>query len=478
MNDLNISRLQQLCTVLVVLCSQTWCLTAAQAQIVFSWAQRQDLTNGMPPGIAIYETSGRLPSNRPVRAYYAELLPPERAPQLELRVVASEGLATTGSIAARHNALVAINAGFFAAPSPSVPSGSVSLIITDSLLITRNIASLARPGENNVNTTFYPTRCAFGIVATPTGGGQLSGGQSSGVRPEVTWTYTTGTSPTSPTYSYPAPSPNRTGTAPQPQPTADFPPGARLWQPVMAIGGLPMLVHEGRKRLTTDEELTPADIPPANPRTAIGYRADGTTILLVVDGRQEASMGADVNELAEMMLGLGCVGAINLDGGGSTTMVARVAANPAIQPPQPTYRLVNTPIDRGIPGTQRAVGSVVLVRSRPMQTSVQTSASSANNSQALAQSQAFSQSSWASSHPNPASTSTTLTFGLPAPSRASLVICDALGRVVETLLNDAFVQAGECSLEWRIPQTLAPGIYTAVFRTQQVLVKKHLVVVR
>jgi len=115
-----------------------------------------------------------------------------------------------------------------------------------------------------------------------------------------------------------------------------------------------------------------------------------------------------------------------------------------------------------------------------MQTSVQTSASAAQSSavQSFAQSPAVSQALHASTYPNPASTSTTLTFGLPAPSRASLVIYDALGRVVETLLNDAFVQAGEFSLEWRIPQTLAPGIYTAVFRTQQVLVKKHLVVVR
>jgi len=348
-------RVHKRCAVLLLLwallCAQCW-PGSAHAQMVLSWTQRQDLTNGMPPGIAIYETSGRLPSNRPVRAYYAEILPPERAPHLELRVVASEGLATTGSLAARHNALVAINAGFFAAPSPSLPSGSVSLIITDSLLVARNIASVVRPGVNNVSTTFYPTRCAFGIVATPTGG----------TRPEVTWTYTADTTPTSPTYSYPAPSPNRTGQAPQPQPTADFPPGARLWKPVMAIGGLPMLVYEGKKMLTIDEELTPAGISPANPRTAIGYRADGTILLVVVDGRQETSMGADLNELAEMMLGLGCVGAINLDGGGSTTMVARAAANPALHQPQATYRLVNTPIDKGIPGTQRAVGSVVLVR--------------------------------------------------------------------------------------------------------------------
>lgn len=56
-------------------------------------------------------------------------------------------------------------------------------------------------------------------------------------------------------------------------------------------------------------------------RTAAGYTADGKIILFVIDGRIEASRGANLVELARIMKGLGCVGAVNFDGGGSTGMV-------------------------------------------------------------------------------------------------------------------------------------------------------------
>ena len=60
-----------------------------------------------------------------------------------------------------------------------------------------------------------------------------------------------------------------------------------------------------------------------HPRTAVGLRPDGTVLLVVADGRNEAAAGLSMNELQQVMLALGCTEAINLDGGGSTTMVVR-----------------------------------------------------------------------------------------------------------------------------------------------------------
>ena len=57
-----------------------------------------------------------------------------------------------------------------------------------------------------------------------------------------------------------------------------------------------------------------------HPRTAIGIKANGKVILLTVDGRQENSAGMSLHELTKTMRWLGCVSAINLDGGGSTTL--------------------------------------------------------------------------------------------------------------------------------------------------------------
>ncbi len=57
-----------------------------------------------------------------------------------------------------------------------------------------------------------------------------------------------------------------------------------------------------------------------NPRTAIGQRADGAMLLLVVDGRQASSLGATYGDLADVFADYGAVNAYNLDGGSSTVM--------------------------------------------------------------------------------------------------------------------------------------------------------------
>ena len=60
-----------------------------------------------------------------------------------------------------------------------------------------------------------------------------------------------------------------------------------------------------------------------NPRTSLGVTATGRIILLVVDGRSSGSIGFTLNQLAHEMIRLGAVDAVNLDGGGSATLVHR-----------------------------------------------------------------------------------------------------------------------------------------------------------
>lgn len=58
-----------------------------------------------------------------------------------------------------------------------------------------------------------------------------------------------------------------------------------------------------------------------NPRTAIGQRANGAILLLVIDGRQPTSLGASFKDVADVMIQYGAVNAAALDGGSSTLMV-------------------------------------------------------------------------------------------------------------------------------------------------------------
>jgi exopolysaccharide biosynthesis protein len=67
------------------------------------------------------------------------------------------------------------------------------------------------------------------------------------------------------------------------------------------------------------------------PRTAIGQTAQGHVLLVVVDGRQKASIGATFEDLQTILFANGAINAINLDGGSSSTMVfqGRVVNNPS-----------------------------------------------------------------------------------------------------------------------------------------------------
>ena len=70
-----------------------------------------------------------------------------------------------------------------------------------------------------------------------------------------------------------------------------------------------------------------------NPRTAIGYTKENHLILLTADGREGSSVGLTLMELAHLMKELGCVYAMNLDGGGSTVMYVdgHVVNKPAVK---------------------------------------------------------------------------------------------------------------------------------------------------
>ena len=63
----------------------------------------------------------------------------------------------------------------------------------------------------------------------------------------------------------------------------------------------------------------------------MGYTKDGKIILYVCDGRIPSSKGASIVELAQIMLGLGCEGAVNFDGGGSTAMTVKGVRQNALE---------------------------------------------------------------------------------------------------------------------------------------------------
>lgn len=80
----------------------------------------------------------------------------------------------------------------------------------------------------------------------------------------------------------------------------------------------PGLVVNGSINVDRDDEVERAQV--TNPRTGIGIISPLHYLFVVSDGRTDESTGLSLYELAELMQGLGCVTAYNLDGGGSSTM--------------------------------------------------------------------------------------------------------------------------------------------------------------
>lgn len=120
----------------------------------------------------------------------------------------------------------------------------------------------------------------------------------------------------------------------------------------IVVAGNLVLVENGRNRLQVD----PKD--PLHPRTALGATADGTLLVILVDGRQAGiSEGMTQMELADLLVEEGATLAINLDGGGSTTLVTRDEAGKG--------RVLNVPVGLlNQPGTERPVGFNIGIKAR------------------------------------------------------------------------------------------------------------------
>ncbi|MFG2596350.1 phosphodiester glycosidase family protein [Streptomyces sp. NPDC048462] len=118
------------------------------------------------------------------------------------------------------------------------------------------------------------------------------------------------------------------------------------------LGAGPALVRSGRAWInTTANGVSAAAARTRSPRTVAGIRPDGTLLLVVLDGRRPGvSEGASLAEAAAILLSLGAEDAMNLDGGGSSTMVV-------------LDRVRNSPTDHGrtADARQRKVSNAIVV---------------------------------------------------------------------------------------------------------------------
>lgn len=118
---------------------------------------------------------------------------------------------------------------------------------------------------------------------------------------------------------------------------------------IMTAG--PLLIKDG---IMTPQRNDKTFVTDRHNRTAIGVRADGSILLVTVDGRTKQSEGMSLTDLAMLMLYLGCTDALNMDGGGSTTAYVKGFPNGGV---------VNYPSDNGRfdHAGERTVSNCILV---------------------------------------------------------------------------------------------------------------------
>jgi hypothetical protein len=295
--------------------------------INLSWTAMTTVNALLPAEVKAYETSSSL-NGRAFKAFY--VIADMSTGNVELKTVMS----STARKPSAHitnmtseTVYAMTNAGYFGY-NGSV-AVSYSLVVDRGQKLADNIGALTRGSYS------YPlARGAFGVTQNQT--------------PSIKWAVGN--------FAYDIPSQNVEGETPQPSLSNTFPAPSQNWNPYSAIGGAPVLLKDGKiafdfsttlsGKYMTNYELLQTDIFSTSirpPRTVIGSTADNKIVLFVCDGRQGTySDGATMLELAQIMKGIGCVNALNLDGGGSSAIIAGGT-------------LLNKPSD----GSERAVPSVV-----------------------------------------------------------------------------------------------------------------------
>ncbi len=261
-------------------------VSAVGAQSV-TWTQSNEFA--LPDGVKLYAGSRTTPA---LKAWYLDI-------DLSINTIALRPYLTSSpkgitSFVTAKGAYAGINGGFFGG------NISYSAVVAAGEVKAQNIAAVSRS-----DGTYPITRSLFSMAYDRS--------------MSVDWIWHFDATIDGMRW-YDAPLNNAPGSpATPPQPGSGNPFDSLM----VAIGGGPTLVKNGTVHITYDEEVfwdSGVGYDNRDPRTAVGYTTDGHAILLVADGRQSASQGFSLPELAQVMIDLGCIAAMNLDGGGSTQM--------------------------------------------------------------------------------------------------------------------------------------------------------------
>ena len=284
---------------------QTVKLEAQPAAVELKW-EKQTYA-GLPADVEVYKTTSKL-NDRNFNAWYAIADPSK----VDFRVLYPETVGTKKTVASQAEAagdcLALINGAIYG-------NYNIGVIITE--------GKMTQQWHGEIEGCYWATNSQLYQLTRPIIGVDKDGKAGA---------YWVGVPQQGTFYYYDRPQPNVVGQAKYGKVTATSPVPAVSWEPYYAISCGPMVLYDGlvcadnsmvddTHYYTNFECWDESGVYSAHPdRTAVGVTADGKIVLFICDGRIDASQGAYIKELGPIMKSIGCVHAMNLDGGGSTGM--------------------------------------------------------------------------------------------------------------------------------------------------------------
>lgn len=285
---------------------------ASESQV--TWKNVDSLYQPLPASVHIYFSNDSL-DGKPNIAYYLEADLKDKG--LDFTTAVGHGKRYTPSqyFENEQQPLVVVNTTFF----EFVHNSNLNLVMKDGKMVAFNHQTFAGRGKDTF-TYYHVTPSAIGI--------------SKKRKADVAWVYTDSS------YKWPvafgkAPVVVQNSSKSEDKYTyapslRHFPTGKKRlgivekWKMQTAVGGGPVLVHDGQIRITNNEERKFAGkaISDKHPRTTMGYTKDGKFIILMFQGRAPGvAEGATLTQQARVLQSLGCHEALNLDGGGSSCLL-------------------------------------------------------------------------------------------------------------------------------------------------------------
>lgn len=275
------------------------------------WHNVDSLYGPLPSSVHVYQTTDSL-DGKPNIAFYVIADLNDRKLNFTTDTTFKRRFTPKQFYEKNEQPLIVVNGTFF----DFITNRNLNTVIKEGKLVSYNVHSTALKGKDTL-TWLHTFRSAIGI--------------SKKRKADVAWIYTDSSSRYAKAFqNRPVVFKDSNALISKNQPQLA---GAEKWKMQTAIGGGPALIHDSKISISNNEEhmFFGNAINDKHPRTAMGYTVDGKLIILVVQGRFPGiAEGASLNHLANILLNLGCVEALNLDGGGSSCLL--VNGKETIQP--------------------------------------------------------------------------------------------------------------------------------------------------